>query len=183
MQGRDVESHLTIGACRHYTYVSDMFRQHPADEQGRPLTDRERALALGMFGCDLNLDPIRIYQRKWWLFQPRNVTMAPQGHIHFHPNGSSYCDCFGSSSIGLQAHLIHELVHIWQYQEGVNLILKRHPFCHYSYTIKPGWMLKRYGIEQQAEIVRHTFLLRHGVVVPGAPPLPTLESILPFKPA
>ncbi|MEK7343140.1 MAG: vgr related protein, partial [Pseudomonadota bacterium] len=50
------------------------------------------------------------------------------------------------------------------------------------YRIKPGWMLDRYGIEQQAEIVRHVFLMRHGVTVPGAPPLATLESILPFKP-
>ena len=37
------------------------------------------------------------------------------------------------------------------------------------------------GLEQQGEIVRHAFLLRHGRTVPGAPPLATLESILPFK--
>lgn len=109
--------------------------------------------------------------------------MAPRGNIHFHPKSPSYCDCFASAKIGYQGHLIHELVHVWQHQRGVNLVLRRHPFCRYSYTIKPGWTLDRYGIEQQAEIVRHTFLLRQGVAVPGAPPLPTLESILPFKPA
>lgn len=183
MPGSAFESHLTVGASGHYAYVCGMFRQQPADEQGRPLTDQERALALSVFGSALDLEPIRIHQRKWWLFQPRNVTMAPQGHVHFHPKGSSYCDCFGRSSIGQQGHLIHELVHVWQHQQGVNLILKRHPFSRYSYAIKPGWTLKRYGIEQQAEIVRHTFLLRQGVVVPGAPSLATLESILPFKPA
>lgn len=109
--------------------------------------------------------------------------MAPRGRIHFHPKGNAYCDCFGSTSVGRQGHLIHELVHVWQHQQGLNLVLRRHPFCRYSYTIKPGWMLDRYGIEQQAEIVRHIFLLRRGVTVPGAPPLATLESILPFKPA
>src|SRR3546814_7085715 len=92
-----------------------------------------------------------ICHRKWWPFQPRRVTMAPRGHIHFHPESPSYCDCFASASIGYQGHLIHELVHVWQYQQGVNLILRRHPFCRYSYTIKPGWTLERYGIEQQAE--------------------------------
>ena len=43
----------------------------------------------------------------------------------------------------------------------------------------PG-ALKRYGIEQQAEIVRHAFLLRAGVAVAGAPDLATYETILPF---
>ena len=159
-----------------------MFHRRTSGDQGRPLTEAERALATSVFGAALDLDAVRIHRRKWWLFQPRNVTMAPQGHIHFHPNGVGYCDCFASSSLGLQGHLIHELVHVWQYQHGMNLILKRHPFCRYAYTIKPGWTLDRYGIEQQAEIVRHAFLLRRGVTVPGAPPLATLESILPFRP-
>lgn len=155
--------------------------EHRAGE--RPLTEAERALARSVFGDAIALDAVRICHRKWWLFQPRRVTMAPRGHIHFHPKSPSYCDCFASASIGYQGHLVHELVHVWQYQQGVNLILRRHPFCRYSYSIKPGWTLGRYGIEQQAEIVRHVFMLRVGGVVPGAPPLATLESILPFKPA
>ena len=34
---------------------------------------------------------------------------------------------------------------------------------------------------QQAEIVRHAFLLRQGEPVAGAPPLATYRKILPFK--
>ncbi|QNE30582.1 vgr related protein [Sphingomonas sp. NBWT7] len=151
--------------------------------QSRPLTDAEEVIARGMFGEALDYSVIQIFRRKWAFFQPRKVTMAPRGNIHFHPDGDAYCDCFASNSRHWQGHLIHELVHVWQHQQGVNLVLRRHPFCRYSYSIKPGWTLDRYGIEQQAEIVRHTFLLRHGITVPGAPPLPTLESILPFKTA
>lgn len=149
-------------------------------EQGRPLTPAEHVLAKSVFGKAIDLDIVRVYRRKWWPFQPRNVTMAPQGAIHFHPRAHGYCDCFASHTIGMQAHFIHEMVHVWQHQRGVNLVLKRHPFCRYSYTIKPGWTLARYGLEQQAEIVRHVFLMRHGIIVPGAPPRATLESILPF---
>ncbi|WP_206435981.1 hypothetical protein [Altericroceibacterium xinjiangense] len=29
--------------------------------------------------------------------------------------------------------------------------------------MKPGWSLTDYGIEQQAEIVRHAFLLKNGI--------------------
>lgn len=150
---------------------------------GRPLTEIERVLARSVFGNALDLEAVRIRREKWWPFQPRHITMAPRGHVHFHPRGGYYCDCFGAAAVGLQGLLMHELVHVWQHQQGINLLLKRHPFCRYSYAIKPGWTLERYGIEQQAEIVRHTFLLRQGVLVPGAPPLATLESILPFKPA
>ena len=153
------------------------------DPISRPLTPAEIAMARSVFGDAIDYEPVRIVRRKWAFFQPRNVTMAPCGSIHFHPKGDSYRDCFASSSIGWQGHLIHELVHVWQYQRGINLVLRRHPFCRYHYTIKPGWTLDRYGLEQQAEIVRHTFLMRHGVVVPGAPPLPTMENILPFHPA
>lgn len=79
---------------------------------------------------------------------------------------------------------VFKLTHVWQAQQKGRFYLPfmRHPFCHYRYTIKPGWPLKRYGLEQQAEIVKHVFMLREGHPFPGAPPLAQLESILPFKP-
>ncbi|WP_070935866.1 vgr related protein [Edaphosphingomonas haloaromaticamans] len=160
-----------------------MLYRRKTSRDERPLSDTERTLARGVFGDALDYDAVRIINRKWAFFQPRHVTMAPQGSIHFHPAGGGYCGCFGAATLGQQGLLIHELVHVWQHQRGINLILRRHPFCRYSYSIKPGWTLERYGIEQQAEIVRHTFLLRRGAIVPGAPPIATLESILPFKPA
>jgi hypothetical protein len=62
----------------------------------------------------------------------------------------------------------------------VNLVLRRHPFCRYDYAIQPGRAFHRYGIEQQAEIVRHWFLLRNGVQVPGAPHVRVYDGIVPF---
>ena len=50
----------------------------------------------------------------------------------------------------------------------------------YDYSLKPGWQLDQYGLEQQAEIVRHIFLLRNGGKVAGAPPLSQYEGVLPF---
>lgn len=34
----------------------------------------------------------------------------------------------------------------------------RHPFCRYGYSLSPGKPFARYGIEQQAEIVRRAFI-------------------------
>lgn len=147
----------------------------------RPLTLAERALVRAMFGTAIALDPVRIRQRQWWPFQTRGTVMAPRGHIHFHPQSPCYCSCFGAAStVAGQGLFLHEMTHVWQHQSGLNLLLRRHPFCRYDYVFQPGKPFARYGIEQQAEIVRHVFLMRLGYAVPGKPPLAELEAVLPF---
>jgi hypothetical protein len=149
----------------------------------RALTENEIALARSVFGDAIDYAPVRIRARKWAFFQPKRVVMAPRGHIHFHPAGTGYCDDFCAAHLDAQGLFIHEMVHVWQHQQGVNLILKRHPFCRYDYAIQPGKPFHRYGIEQQAEIVRHWFMLRNGVPIPGAPPVRVYEGIVPFPAA
>lgn len=151
--------------------------------EDRPLTGAERALAAAMFGAAIDLDPVRIRRRKWWPLQPRGTVMAPRGHIHFHPQSACYCACFGTDMPAGQGLFLHEMTHVWQHQHGINLLLRRHPFCRYDYMFEPGRPFTRYGIEQQAEIVRHVFLMRRGYAVQGKPPLAVLEAILPFTPS
>ncbi|HWH21662.1 MAG TPA: vgr related protein [Allosphingosinicella sp.] len=148
----------------------------------RPLTPGERTLAASVFGDAIDYEPVRIKRSKWFPFQPKNVAMAPSGHIHFHPRGDLWCEDFAHQPLWRQALFIHEMTHVWQAQQRGHwyLVLMRHPFCRYSYALKPGWPLQRYGLEQQAEIVKHAFLLREGATVKGAPPLEQYRSILPF---
>lgn len=147
----------------------------------RLLTPGEVALARSMFGDAIDYNNVTIRRRKFFPFQPRKVTMAPRGHLHFHPAAAHYCDDFAAATLYRQAHFIHEMTHVWQTQTLGKwyLTLHRHPWCRYDYAIKPGWSLAQYGIEQQAEIVRHAFLLRQGAKVTGAPTLATYDSILP----
>ena len=151
----------------------------------RTLTEAERALARSVFGNTIDYDAVEIRNRKWAFFQPRRTVMAPMGHLHFNPGGGLYCDDFCEAPINLQALFIHEMTHVWQAQTRGRwfLVLMRWPTDRYSYTLKPGWPLERYGLEQQAEIVRHYFLLSRGHAVPGAPPIESYRSILPFVPA
>jgi hypothetical protein len=154
----------------------------PATE--RSLTEGERALAASVFGRAIDYEPVRIRRRKWFPFQPRNVAMAPSGHIHFHPRSDLWCHDFAHESAHRQGLFLHEMTHVWQAQERGRfyLVLMRHPLCRYSYAIRPGWPLQRYGLEQQAEIVRHAFLLRAGKTVAGAPPISQYETLLQFVP-
>ena len=149
--------------------------------EDRPLTTGEIALARSVFGDTIDYCSVQLCRRKWAFFQPRHVVMAPRGRIHFHPHGDLWRDDFAAADLGHQGLFIHEMTHVWQHQRGVYLPLARHPFCRYHYAIRPGWPLSRYGIELQAEVVRHSFLLRHGQRVAGAPPLAQYETILPFR--
>lgn len=141
-------------------------------------------LARSIFGDCVDYASVTVRRRRFLPFQPRRVTMAPMGHLHFHPAASHYCDDFAAARLSLQAHFIHEMTHVWQTQTRGDwyLILNRHPWCRYDYAIRPGWKLEQYGIEQQAEIVRHAFLLRQGANVAGAPPLASYDTLLPFSP-
>lgn len=135
----------------------------------RHLTPGEVELARGIFGDAIDYGAVQLRRRKWFPFQPKHITMAPRGHLHFHPNGRAYCDDFSQVDIARQGLLIHELTHVWQTQTLGDwyLVLHRHPFCRYDYALKPGQPLSAYGIEQQAEIVKHAFWLRHGARIAG----------------
>lgn len=149
----------------------------------RPLTVGEIDLARSMFGNAIDYAPVRIVLGKWAFFQPKNVVMSPRGRIHFHPHGTAYRDDFSHAAINEQGLFVHEMTHVWQHQSGIFLPLKRVPWARYDYAVKPGWGLKKYGLEQQAEIVRHAFLIGLGASFAGAPPLSQLKTILPFKPS
>jgi hypothetical protein len=151
----------------------------------RTLTEGEIALARSVFGNAIDYTRVTIRRHKFFPFHPRKVTMAPRGHLHFHPEADHYCDDFAEAPLVHQAHFIHEMTHVWQTQTRGEwyLILNRHPWCRYDYALKPGWKLAQYGIEQQAEIVRHAFLLQHGAQVAGVADAAAYRGILPFTPA
>lgn len=108
--------------------------------------------------------------------------MAPCGHLHFPPASPWYCDDFAAADLHLQGLFVHEMTHVWQAQVRGRwyLPLHRHPFCRYAYSLKPGWPLERYGIEQQAEIVRHAFLLRQGAMLPGVAGARAYDRLVAF---
>ena len=149
----------------------------------RALTVGERDLVARVFGGAIALDPVRLKNRRFFPFQPRGTVMAPMGHIHFHPEGPHWRDDFASAPLAAQGLFIHEMVHVWQAQQRGRwwLPLMRHPFCRYRYTFVPGKAFEAYGIEQQAEIVRHWFMAKSGAPSPDAPPLSALEALVPFS--
>ncbi len=148
----------------------------------RPLTPGECEMAADLFGAAIDYDAVRIHRRKWFFLHPRRAVMAPDGDIWVHPKGDQWAEDYSAAPLPLQGLFIHEMTHVWQAQTKGRwyLPLMRHPFCRYSYDFVPGRALVGYGIEQQAEIVRHVFLRRRDVAPPGVAALAELEAALPF---
>jgi len=145
----------------------------------RSLTPGEIELLRSVFADAIDYSKIRLVKGKWWPFQPRNAAMAPMGNIYFHPDGGGWSDDFSKEPLSRQGFFVHEMTHVWQTQAKGRfyLPLMRHPFCRYGYSIAPGRPFERYGLEQQAEIVRHVFLAKHG----GNPPICPPTALLPFR--
>ncbi|WP_209347609.1 vgr related protein [Pontixanthobacter sp. CEM42] len=142
----------------------------------------EVELARSVFGTAIDYSTVKIRRKKWMPFQPRKVVMAPRGHIHFHPSGNGYCDDFSTESLTRQGLFIHEMVHVWQSQVKGSwwLVFHRMPWAAYDYSLRPGWALEDYGIEQQAEIVKHAFWLRNGLRVRGIGDAAAYDSLVNF---
>ena len=98
--------------------------------------------------------------------------MAPMGNIWFHPDGGGWSEDFSKEPLLAQGYFIHELTHVWQTQKRGRfyLPLMRHPFCKYRFDLKAGKPFERYGLEQQAEIVRYRFLADRGYCPGPVPP-------------
>jgi len=133
----------------------------------RPLTAGEGDLAHEVFGDALALERVRIvgsplprafvpgrWFRRDWIVWPRrrlphDIAAAP---------------------VRVQATFIHELVHVWQAQQGVNLLLAKlkagDDRAAYVYPMDHcQW--RHLNIEQQASAVEHAFRLSRGGAVPG----------------
>ena len=148
----------------------------------RHLTRGEIEMARSVFGDSIDYPAVRLVRRKWWPFQPRGIVMAPCGHIHFHPADPNWREDFAQAEWSLQGLFMHEMTHVWQAHRSGRfyLPLMRHPFCRYAYRFDEGRPFLRYGLEQQAELVRHAFLQRRGIRPATAADLAQIEPILPF---
>lgn len=121
----------------------------------RYLSEGEKKLAYSVFGEALQLEQIRIVAHRWVL---KNYAISPNGHIYF--NIYNWCEDFSKASLAKQSWLIHELTHVWQVQQGMQVVLRALLNRKYSYILKEGKTFFKYGIEQQASMVQDYFLKR-----------------------
>jgi len=132
----------------------------------RRLTPAERTLAAEVFGEGLDAARVRIFALPVW---PRAFVAGPS--LIVWPARLAPAD-FGDAPLYLQAIFVHELTHVWQAQNGVNLLLAKlkagDSAAAYAYELTVGTDFTGLNIEQQATVVEHAFLATHGAPAPFA---------------
>lgn len=133
----------------------------------RDLTSGEIILVREMFKTSVKFGQVKIHNEKYFFKQPPNSGMTPSGEIYV--NGDPYRDDYSVADPYLKAFFIHEMTHVWQYQNNIlhvktSAILGQisHPGNYnemYKYTLEDDKSLVDYGIEQQAAIVEDYFLV------------------------
>jgi hypothetical protein len=153
----------------------------------RGLTQGEVELASSVFGEAIDYSKVRLSTRFWGVF-----AIAFGSHVTFPPT-HPVPDDFAEEPVRLQAWLIHELVHVWQFQtrpwwtvkSWAGVVLnggygRGLPGYRYRVPLKP-WAA--HNLEQQASIVEHAFVMRETGRCGSAPAGATfaaLRSASPF---
>src|SRR3989339_2066681 len=141
----------------------------------RPLTLGEIYIAGTIFGSGIDYIEVGIYDVPWTSplggHPIRDRGHAPDGNIYF-PSGSSGHGIEDFSDQGVDNYLestfIHELVHIWQHQNGVNVPStwaagngrgQGGPLDYdYGRVFEPGGDFWDLGIEEQAQFIRDYYI-------------------------
>ena len=147
----------------------------------RGLTSAERDLASGVFGDAILFETVR-FLKSPWPFDRAFVAGRWFGRDWIVWPGRGLATDFAVAPLSVQAVFIHELVHVWQAQCGVNLLAAKlragDSAASYRYPTDDGCDWCGLNIEQQAMMVEHRFRLSRGGAVPA--PVTFYASRLPF---
>ena len=147
----------------------------------RGLTEAEKALARRVFGDKIELDTVR------FVASPKPFDRAFVAGRWFGRDwivwpGARLADDYATAKLSSRATFIHELVHVWQAQQGVNLawakIRAGDGADAYGYVPDVNCRWAGLNIEQQASIVEHAYKLSEGGTAPAAKAF--YRSIAPF---
>lgn len=138
----------------------------------RPLTPGEAALARSVFGEAIDYARVRI------LVRPGAGYAVVLGSVITFPELNARAD-FSDAPLQVQAWFVHEMTHVWQFQTAPLRTLASWAKTVLTGGYGPGAPAYRYalpverwdrlGLEQQASVVEHAFLLRRGFKVASLP--------------
>ncbi len=126
----------------------------------RLLTFGEISLAQGLYGYTIQYNKVWIHHGSYLPFgmQENNTAMTPNGEIWFETN--VYRDDYSVSSVRYNYLFLHEMMHVWQHQRGMNVRMRglMSWAANYQYDLDKK-ALSKYSMEQQASIVSDYWLL------------------------
>lgn len=132
-----------------------------AENEGflRLLTLGELRLARSVFGNSIRYHTVWIHHDSYIPFglQLKEYVMTPNGELYFR---DWYKNDFSTEKQDLQHLFIHEMMHVWQRERGMQVFLRGllSWYVDYGYHLDDR-KLTQYPLEQQAQIVADHFIL------------------------
>jgi type VI secretion system secreted protein VgrG len=125
------------------------------EEESRLLTAGEIEMAKILFKDSIAYQRVRVHNGDFIPFgwQDKNTAVTPNGHIYF-PKGR-FKEDFSGLDDSLRHWLIHELVHVWQYQHGYPVLDRGllHYGLDYKYVLDEKKHLGSYNMEAQGDLL------------------------------
>ena len=114
-----------------------------------------------LFGDAIDYRRVRLYNRRYMPFQPKNCCMTPNGSMYFHR--SCFLPDYSRGDPPAVHWFIHEMVHVWQFQLGYAVRLRGavRIGLPYGYDLAPGKTLADFNMEAQGDLLADYFALRH----------------------
>ena len=147
----------------------------------RRLTPGERGLAAQVFGEALRSGRVWLLVLPFW-----NRAFVASGWLMVWPVRGMRPDFAAPATpVAEQALFVHELVHVWQAQRGLNLLIAKLKAGDgpgaYAYTLAGQPAFAALNLEQQAMVVQDAFKRAHGLDAPHAAEVyaAVLETVLP----
>lgn len=132
----------------------------------RLLTIGEMSLVRSVFGDAINLSKVWIHCGSYLPFSLQNkyTAMTPNGELYF--RSELYSTDYSTAEHTLKHLFIHEMAHVWQYQNGMWVKLRGSMSwaADYHYNFDGNKVLSDYSMEQQASIIAdYYYLSTYGV--------------------
>ena len=125
----------------------------------RLLTLGEIKIARTVFGEAIHYSKVWIHHGSYLPFglQNKDTAMTPNGELYFR---TWYTNDFSVADYPFRHLFIHEMSHVWQRERGMNVIARGLVSFAVSYRYSlDGRPLRRYPMEQQAQIIADYFIL------------------------
>jgi hypothetical protein len=149
----------------------------------RGLTNNEQAMLKTVFGSGITYASVRVNNFKWFVFQPDDTAMTPNGQIYFPEK--HYLPDFGLPSVSMSSRswFVHEGAHLYQhYGLKWNVTMRGITDRNYDYTLDPKkTKLSDYGLEQMGDIAADYYRLKNGGSISKPYKLADYASLLPIK--
>ncbi len=146
-----------LGIGELYETLNDFFKYNT-----RPMTKEEIAMAQSVYGHTIDYTQVRIDERAY----------AGPKYFRFCYVSFNLINSWGAMYPSI---LIHELMHVWQYQKMgaiymIRALIAQHTHCGYDYggilalkaRYRKGEGLLDFNLEQQGDIIADYFLLKNG---------------------